>query len=92
MLTKTIINAAAALMALTSSVFAYDLKTVELVPVKFQKAPAHTSVKLVENGKIKFAIVTDLNSEKYCSGDPDTAGSLPAVYRNETSGHRCQKC
>ena len=43
---------------------AYDVKTKELVPVKFEKAPAHSAVKMVENGKLTFAIVADLKAER----------------------------
>ena len=53
-----------AMFALVGAAFAYDLKTVELVPVKFQKTPAHAPVRLVENGKLNFAIVADLDAER----------------------------
>ena len=59
---KNLLLAAVALSAAT--VWSYDLKTVELVPVKFEKAPSHAPVKMVENGKLNFAIVADLKAEK----------------------------
>ena len=53
------------IMAVSAAFLAgYDLKTKELVPVKFQKAPAHKSFKLVENGKLNFVIVADLKKEQ----------------------------
>ena len=42
---------------------AYDVKTPALVPVKFQNAPKHDALKIVDNGELKFAIVTDKNAE-----------------------------
>ena len=39
------------LAGLVGTLSAYDLKTKELVPVKFEKAPVHSPVKMVENGK-----------------------------------------
>ena len=52
-------------MALSAAMLTgYDLKTKELVPVKFQKAPEHQSFKLVDNGKLNFAIVADLKKEQ----------------------------
>ena len=59
---KNLLLAAVALSAAT--VWSYDLKTVELVPVKFEKAPSHAPVKMVETGKLNFAIVADLKAEK----------------------------
>ena len=41
------------LSGITAVLSAYDVKTVELVPVKFEKAPSHAPVKMVENGKLK---------------------------------------
>ena len=43
-----------AMFVLAGTAFAYDLKTVELVPVEFQKTPAHAPVRLVGNGKLPF--------------------------------------
>ena len=80
MLIKKIKTAAVVLLALAGSAFAYDLKTVELVPVKFQKAPVHAPVKLVENGKLNFAIVADLNAERRMQKRNKTAKSIePAI-------------
>ena len=82
--------AALAFAFLTVSSFSYDLKTKELVPVKFQKAPAHAPVKLVENGKIKFAIVTDLNAENRMKGKNKTQKSIAPAIR--TLQEAFQKC
>ena len=55
--------AAVFLAGLTGTLLGYDVRTKELVPVKFEKASVHAPVKMVENGKLNFAIVADLNAE-----------------------------
>ena len=73
---------AAAVMSLTGLLHGYDLKTVELVPVKFEKAPAHAPVSMISNGKLNFAIVADLNAEKRMqkkNRTPTVSFSLQAV-------------
>ena len=59
---------------------AYDVRTKELVPVKFEKAPAHAAVKMVEDGKLNFAIVADLNAEQKMQRKNKTEKSIaPAI-------------
>lgn len=68
----------------------YDLKTKELVPVKFRKAPAHKAFKLVENGKLKFAIVADLRKEQAMRKTNKTARSIaPAVETLKDAFLKC---
>ena len=90
MLIKKIKTAAVVLLSLAGSAFAYDLKTVELVPVKFQKAPVHAPVKLVENGKLNFAIVADLNAERRMQKRNKTAKSIePALKTLQEAFFMC---
>ena len=51
-------------LAVGISLGAYDLNTPELVPVKLQTPAAHAPVKLIENGKLNFAIVYDTKAEQ----------------------------
>ena len=44
------------------------LKTVELVPVKFERAPSHAPVQMITAGKHNFAIVADLKAESRMQG------------------------
>ena len=75
---------------LTGHTFAYDLKTKELVPVKFQSASAHTPVTLVKNGELKFAIVTDLDAEERMKGTNKTQKSIePALKILQEAFEKC---
>ena len=90
MLMSKIKTAALAFLALSSAAFAYDLKTKELVPVKFQKAPVHAPVKLIENGKLNFAIVADLTAEQRMQKKNKTAKSIePALKTLQEAFFRC---
>jgi hypothetical protein len=51
------------LLVINSKSTAYSLTNPALTPVKIQKTPDHTPLKLVENGKLKFAIITDKKAE-----------------------------
>lgn len=55
---KLILSAGSALLVLCGSAFSYDLNNPALTPVKLAPAPVHGDLKLVENGKLNFAIVT----------------------------------
>ena len=78
-------------MAISAAFLAgYDLKTKELVPVKFQKAPEHKSFKLVENGKLNFAIVADLKKEQETRKTNKTQPSIaPAVETLKDAFFKC---
>ena len=90
MLVSKIKTAALAFLALSSAVFAYDLKTKELVPVKFQKAPVHAPVKLIENGKLNFAIVADLTAERRMQKRNRTKKSIePALQTLQEAFFKC---
>ena len=79
-----------AMFALVGAAFAYDLKTVELVPVKFQKTPAHAPVRLVENGKLNFAIVADLDAERRMQKKNRTDKSIePALKILQEAFFKC---
>ena len=70
----------AILSGITAVLSAYDVKTVELVPVKFEKAPSHAPVRMVENGKLNFAIVADLQAENRMQRKNKTEKSIaPAI-------------
>ena len=43
---------------------AYDLDNRALTPVTHEETPRHAPLKLVENGELKFAIITDKKAEK----------------------------
>ena len=79
------------IMALSAALLTgYDLKTQELVPVKFQKAPEHQSFKLVENGKLNFAIVADLKKEQAMRKTNKTQASIaPAVETLKDAFLKC---
>ena len=78
------------LAGLVGTLSAYDLKTKELVPVKFEKAPVHSPVKMVENGKLNFAIVADLQAENRMRRKNKTEKSIaPAI---EILKEAVQKC
>ena len=49
----------AAAVAITGVAFAYDIHTKTLTPIREKKAPAGAPLRLVEGGKLRFAIVTD---------------------------------
>ena len=49
---------------LTGTLSGYDVKNKALAPVKFSATPKHADLKLVENGKLNFAIVADLQAEQ----------------------------
>ena len=78
-------------MAVSAAFLAgYDLKTKELVPVKFQKAPEHKSFKLVENGKLNFVIVADLKKEQEMRKTNKTQPSIaPAVETLKDAFFKC---
>ena len=81
---------AAAVMSLTCLLHGYDLKTVELVPVKFEKAPAHAPVSMISNGKLNFAIVADLNAEKRMQKKNRTQKSIePAILIIKEAIEKC---
>ena len=66
------------------------LKTVELVPVKFEKKPVHAPVRMVENGKLKFAIVADLQAEKRMRSKNKTELSItPAIEILKEAIRKC---
>lgn len=74
------------LLALTTSLHGYDLRTKALTPVTFEKTPSHAPFKLVDNGELKFAIVTDKNIET----NPRTAKSIaPAAVVIQEAFERC---
>ena len=81
----------ASVTVLTASLLgAYDVKTVELVPVKFQKTPSHAPVKMIENGKLNFAIVADLNAENRMRGKNRTQKSIePAIEIIKEAVEKC---
>ena len=59
---------------------AYDLHTPELVPVKMKTPDSHRPVKLIENGKLNFAIVSDTKTEQRMAKKNRTKKSIvPAV-------------
>ena len=81
---------AAAVMSLTGLLHGYDLKTVELVPVKFEKAPVHAPVSMISNGKLNFAIVADLNAEKRMQKKNRTQKSIePAILIIKEAIEKC---
>ena len=43
---------------------ANDLDNRALTPVTHEETPRHAPLKLVENGELKFAIITDKKAEK----------------------------
>ena len=49
---------------LAGTLSGYDVKNKALAPVKFSASPKHADLKLVENGKLNFAIVADLQAEQ----------------------------
>ena len=51
-------------LALAGTLSGYDVKNKALAPVKFSTAPKHADLKMVENGKLNFAIVSDLQAEQ----------------------------
>ncbi len=73
---------------------AYDLNTRALTPIELMKPPRHENIKLVENGKLKFAIVWDKDAEicprakksiapavkLLCEAFEKCTGKQPAVY------------
>ena len=66
------------------------LKTVELVPVKFEKKTVHAPVRMVENGKLKFAIVADLQAEKRMRSKNKTELSItPAIEILKEAIRKC---
>ena len=51
------------LSAAVSVLSGADLNSKALLPVKWEKAPAHAALKLVENGELRFAVVYDPATE-----------------------------
>ena len=68
----------------------YDLKTVELVPVNFRQPPSHSPVKMIENGKLNFAIVADLKTERQIQKTNRTQQSIgPAIRIIKEAIEKC---
>ena len=78
---------AAAAVAITGVAFAYDIHTKTLTPIREKKAPAGAPLRLVEGGKLRFAIVTDDARRDKKAIDllrevfAKTVGSEPAVLK-----------
>ena len=58
------ILAGVAVIGLLGSCLAYDLHTRELTPIVEKPRPSGAPMRLVENGELRFAIVTDKTAEK----------------------------
>ena len=72
------------------SLGAYDLNTPELVPVKQQTPADHAPVKLIENGKLNFAIVYDTKAEQRMAKKNRTKKSIgPAVAAIADAIEKC---
>ena len=77
-------------LAVGVSLGAYDLNTPELVPVKLQTPEAHAPVKLIENGKLNFAIVYDTKAEQRMAKKNRTSKSIgPAVAAIADAIEKC---
>ena len=69
---------------------AYDLNTPELVPVKMKTPGSHRPVKLIENGKLNFAIVSDTAAEARMAKKNRTKKSIgPAVEAITDAIEKC---
>ena len=66
---------------MTGVLVAYDLKTPELTPVKFETAGKHAALPLVSGGKLNFAIAADLQAENRMSGKNRTEKSIAPAIR-----------
>lgn len=74
------ILAGVAVIGLLGSCLAYDLHTRELTPIVEKARPSGAPMRLVENGELRFAIVTDKTAEKMTGKINRTGKSIePAV-------------
>lgn len=89
---KNILCAIAGIITLSGGIAlgAYDLNTPELVPVKMKTPGSHRPVKLIENGKLNFAIVSDTKAEQRMAKKNRTKKSIgPAVAALADAIEKC---